>query len=190
MDVLCMSCKRTVPDEFPLCLQCGAALDGTEGLPAVPVRPAALQAPPKPPPAADKPKAPDPVQLRIDAKARVMWGEERRAIRADLVQQGHAGREVDRALDEAERERRAHFRSIGMRDILIGSCCLGGFFLLLGILFVVRAGSSLRLMAYGKGVLGLFLLPPLGLFFLIRGLSRVVGGGKGEGSATDVADDD
>jgi hypothetical protein len=185
-----MSCKRTVPDEFPLCLQCGAALDGTGGLPAVPVRPAALQAPPKPAPASEKPRGPDPVQLRIDAKARVMWGEDRGAIRADLARQGHAAREVDRALDEAVRERRAHFRSIGMRDILLGSCCLGGFLLLIGILVLWRVGSGLRLMAVGKGVLGLFLLPPLGIFFLIRGLSRVAGGGKGEGSATDVADDD
>ena len=106
-----------------------------------------------------------------------------------MVRQGHAGREVDRALDEAVRERRAHYRSIGMRDLLIGGACLGGFFLLLGILFVVRVGSSLRIMAFGKGILGLFLLPPLGIFFLIRGFSRVAGGGKGHGSATDVADD-
>lgn len=179
-----MACKRTVPGDLPLCIQCGEPLQGPGRLPAVPVKAAATVVPPKPP--VVKAAGPDPEKLRIEAKSRVMWGEERRAIRSDLVRQGYAAREVDRALDDAVRERLAHFRSTGIRDIVVGAACLAVFAVLFGFMFLSRSGR----LVLGKGAFALFGLPPAGLYFLIRGISRVLGGGKGEGSATDLEEGD
>jgi hypothetical protein len=119
-----------------------------------------------------------------------MWGEQRSLIRADLVREGHSGREVDRALDDAVRERKAHFRSAGMRDILTGGCCLGAFFLVFGGIALARLGGTFRLFSIGRVFLWMFLLLPLGFYFLIRGISRVLGAGEGAGGASDVDEDD
>jgi hypothetical protein len=186
-----MTCKRSVSDEYPLCIQCGAPLQGPGSLPAVPVKPAAIVVPPRPPaPLVARPAGPDPHKGPIEAKARVLWGEERGAIRSDLIKQGHSWRDADRMLDDAFSERRAHFRGSGFRDLLLGAACIGGFLLVLGGLLLARTEGGIRFVYLGKGFLALFLLPPVGLFFAIRGISRLLGAGKGEGAATDLEEGD
>jgi len=151
-------------------------------------------APPTPAPAPALPTAKAPAALnmqkmRVDVGARVMWGEDRQAIKKDMVAQGYPERSVDMALDDAEKDRRVHFRKAGVSDIGTAIACGVGFVVCL-VLFIlvskrVRHLPTLALLCTLMGV-----LPFAGLWFCVRGLGRIASGGRGEGDATDLDEDD
>jgi hypothetical protein len=69
-------------------------------------------APPSAPtlPTAKAPAALNTQKMRVDVGARIMWSEDRQAIKKDMLAQGSPERSVDMALDDAEKDRRVHLR--------------------------------------------------------------------------------
>lgn len=217
--VACPQCGRTMPDGLAICQICGARLLPPVPCPscghqisanldrcpycygttarepvASPVLPQAVaSSPPSPAPTPKKPAAPDPARLRIDIRARVLWGEDRRVLRADLLNQGFAPREIDAAVADAYKERDEHFRRLGRRDLLIGAGCCVGFLLALGAFLLLRQSGRVGLKSartLGFVYLSMVGLPAAAVFFFIRGARRIAKGGQGEGGATDVEEGD
>jgi hypothetical protein len=128
---------------------------------------------------------PDLNKLLIDLRARVMWGEDRGAIRMDAVKQGFPSLEVDRALDTALKERNIHFRKVGIDDIITAiGCTLGFLGALLLLLLTSKRFSNVQFLMVLFTLLGA--LPPAAIFFFTRGIRRILGGGRDEREATEV----
>jgi len=189
--VPCKTCGHTISASLTKCPYCNAATDKAPPPAPVPVK-AAAPPPPILAPALPASKAPVDLniqKMRVDVGARIMWGEERQAIRKDLVAQGYPERSVDMALDDAAKERQVHFRKAGVSDIGTAIGCGVGFIVCL-VLFIivskrVRHLPTLALLCTLMGV-----LPFAGLWFCVRGIRRIAGGGKGERDATDLDEDD
>ncbi len=167
--------------DLPLCLSCGAELTF--------VRPNAVDLRPAPPPSPKAPGRSDPDALRIDVRARVMWGEERQAIRTDLLKQGVPAATADRLLDAAIRERREQFRKLGFSNVMTAiGCTVGCLVTLVLLLFAGKRFPAIQLTAVLCGFMGIFLFGAL--FYFVRGIRRMLNAGEGERGATDVEDED
>jgi hypothetical protein len=116
---------------------------------------------------------------RVDLRARVTWGESPEEIRRELVGRGINESEVDDALKEAHRERQAHFRKCGLRDLGLGGLSAAGAVL---TFLHLRTGGS------GRTVVAAWFLGGAALWLLYRGVARLLTGGKSEGAATNVED--
>jgi len=181
LDISCPKCRQTVPMELPLCLSCGAELLAARPK-SVDLRPAANLS--QKPPAGSDPDA-----LRIDVRARVMWGEERQAIRADLLKQGVPAAAADRLIGTAIRERQDQFRKLGFSNVLTAVGFAVGFLLTM-VLFLFTGGRlpAFQVTAVLWGLMGIFLFGAL--FYFFRGIRRMLRAGEGERGATDVEDED
>jgi hypothetical protein len=140
-------------------------------------------------PTARAPAALNMQKMRVDVGARIMWGEDRQAIRNDLVAQGYPERSLDMALDDAAKERQVHFRKAGVSDIGTAIGCGVGFVVCL-VLFIIVSKRARHLPTLALLCTLMGVLPFAGLWFCIRGLRRIASGGKGEHGATDVDEDD
>ncbi len=169
MDVACPLCHQTVPADRPFCTQCGARLSN---------------------PPTQKCRAADLDRLRIDARARILWGEDRVALRTDLLKQGFSTWDVDRALDDAIEERKTHFRRLGKKDLLIGAACLGGSVLAFGAYWLFTHSRRTPVRTTGMAYLAMIALPAAAAYFFIRGGRRLLGGGQGERDASDLEEED
>lgn len=207
MALTCPKCARSTPEDKFLCQWCGAEVQATVSCPrcrrsfaasagtcaycgtslAAPQAPESRTARPEPP---TPPLPPD--RLRAEAKSRILWGDPPAAVRADLLKQGGRAPDVDAAIREATAERKTHFRRLGFRDLLIGglSAAGGAVAFLLGRLFdsVQRARYDVR----GRGMIYLaaVALPVVAVFFIIRGVRRLLRGGAGEREASDLEADE
>jgi hypothetical protein len=116
---------------------------------------------------------------RVDLRARVTWGEPLEDIRGEFMRQGINEHDLEDALKEAYRERQSHFRKCGLRDLGLGILSSGGA----GLLWLyLQTGGS------GKGLVLLWFLGGAGLWLSYRGLARLLGGGRSEGAASNLAD--
>jgi len=194
----CPLCFRPVEREQALCPHCGAQVPGRfrckdckSEIPAgskkcpycwADVTPAA------PPPStapADPRIAIDLFRLRTDVRARVMWGEDPKAIRAELVRQGLSKKDQDAVLGEALQERNQHFRQKGVVDLTLGVLCAVGF--LATLVFWYFSGGRVNFKGLGALVLLIVAFPVASVLFLFRGIKRLARGGKGEAEASDVS---
>jgi hypothetical protein len=129
--------------------------------------------------------------MRVDVRARVLWADPVETIRADWLKKGAPAEEVRAALQEAVRERHRHFRMRGLQDVLIAVGCFG---LTAGCIYirhlVYEEGMSIDGKAFGYIIIGMAVLPSVGLWFGLRGLRRLRSGGKGEKGASDVSEYD
>ena len=212
MTVACPGCKRNVPGGIPLCQYCGTRLQPpiscaacghtiTAGLSKCPycnasteqAAPAtAVAVAPPDPVAALQPLKPidltDMHKFRVEVAARVMWGEERQAIRADLLKSGVPARVADLALTQAFKDREAHFRKAGARDIGTAIACCAGLVVVVLLFVLMRKGvRSIHIM--GTLFLLMGALPIGAIFYFTRGSRRIATGGKDEREASDVDED-
>ena len=58
--------------------------------------------------------------LIVEARARIIWGDEPASVRCFLTSNGMAAAEADAKIKELTLERNAEIRKLGIRDVLIG----------------------------------------------------------------------
>src|SRR5690349_12620875 len=125
--------------------------------------------------------------MKVDVRARILWGDDVEDIRKDWTGRGAPDAALGEALDCAGRERDAHFRARGRRDVFAG------------VLFLVAGGGAAFYYWYAiqthirvqtkfmSGVLACAALAPVvGTILLARGIRRIRTGGAHELGATDV----
>lgn len=118
----------------------------------------------------------------MDVRARVLWGDSLQEIRDAWLKKGAPAEALDEALSGAARERRAHFRRLGLRDLLIAL----GLFVAGGIAYWLTNNGRFELQGRGAVYVSMavFAAPLAGFFLGWRGLRRTTaGGGDGEGAS-------
>lgn len=128
----------------------------------------------------------DPEKMRHDIRARMLWGDKLDDIRADWTAKVAPDVELTKALKAAEEERRAHFRSRGMLDLLIGLTFMGLAGMDVWLYRAILNGEiAVRSRGAGAAFVGLVLLPCVALYFLMRGATRLARGGEEGEAASD-----
>ena len=115
----------------------------------------------------------------IEARARVIWGDRVSDVGEWMVEQGVDPQAVEEILAPCLRERAAEVRRIGVRDLMVGIplVVLGvGAFVAVSR-YHIRAGRLL-----GVPVLAVV----YGVWRIVKGLDRVLGGAKSAGSIPDM----
>jgi hypothetical protein len=125
--------------------------------------------------------------MRVDIRARVLWADSVDAIREEWLKKGASGEEIRAALEESFRERRRHFRTRGLIDLLSG---IGSFLgvAVLVYLFHHHDPETGKLFMGGRVLIAAAVLLAVGLWFSWRGVGRLATGGSHEKGATDVED--
>jgi hypothetical protein len=126
--------------------------------------------------------------MGVDINARVSWGDPVDAIRSEWQAKGAAAEEVEEALNAAIGERRAHFRRLGTRDVLIalGLLVVGGIGF--WITRVEASGEVFRLGGRSSVIVAMaaFGAPLAGLLLGFRGIRRLCVGGEADEAASDI----
>src|SRR6516162_9551119 len=65
-------------------------------------------------------------ELIVEARAKIIWGEEPASVRNFLVSNGMSANDAEVKLRDLIRERNAEIRKLGVRDVLIGGALVGG----------------------------------------------------------------
>lgn len=127
-----------------------------------------------------------------EARAQLTWGEPPAEVRRFLLEKGFDEGGADRVLALLARERDTSIRAKGARDTLTGTGLLAvtvpgllfyqdGIRYLLQFVSVPTQGASIVLIALIAASLA-------GGVFLLRGVERLVQGGKLKGADTDIQD--
>lgn len=95
----------------------------------------------------DEMKHDDPI---VEARARIIWGEEVSSVRSFLTSKGMSTAQADVMLKEFYAERNAEIRRRGLRNILVGVALIAAAGVLLSL---VLAGIDLPVEGYGILVL-------------------------------------
>lgn len=115
-------------------------------------------------------------RMRTDIHARIMWGDSVEDIRTDWLAKGAPVEAVREELEGAFAERQRHFRSRGLRDLVLGvvGMLAGVGYTLSGLPNRVRISVYMVVLACG------------GVVLTIRGVHRLMTGGAAEKSASDL----
>jgi hypothetical protein len=141
-------------------------------------------------PASQK-NVPSEADVKTEVKARVMWGEDPQAIRADFVRQGVRPGEVDTVLRRSVQERKDYYRSQGRRNILHGSLLTAA-----GIVIgVIMAGVFSGAASGARRIPVWFIIAPVafpvyGILLVFKGLRRLKRPGEGESTAHGELEED
>src|SRR5262245_9860004 len=113
-------------------------------------------------------------RLLSDIRTRVFLGDSREAIRDFHLKKGTAPEDIETAIAEALRERRAYIRREGVWDWFFSFACAVGF---VTVAWLSRAQGGPYAFSFGKKLTALILIGhvalPIGfVFFLGRGLWR------------------
>lgn len=126
--------------------------------------------------------------LMVEARARIVWGDEPSSVRNFLISNGMSAMDADAKLRDLIRERNEEIRRLGVRDVLIGIALLGSA----GIFFSLFKFSQTPHMMFrtrGYGAVGLPVLMALyGLWRLITGLIRLIRPKSEHGSIPDISE--
>jgi hypothetical protein len=125
--------------------------------------------------------------LIVEARARIIWGDEPSSVRYFLTSNGVSAADADAKLRELVLERNAEIRRLGVRDVLIGVALLGGAGIFFYSLFRSSHMPGVNVRA-GKGYGILVLLAFYGLWRLINGISRLVRPKSEHGSIPDISE--
>jgi len=125
--------------------------------------------------------------LIVEARARIIWGDEPGSVRYFLTSNGMAAAEADAKIKELALERNAEIRKLGTRDVLIGVVLIGAAGISLYWLFAGSHIPSLTVRsAKGYGVLVLVAI--YGLWRLVNGIIRLVRPKSEHGSIPDISE--
>ena len=111
--------------------------------------------------------------LIVEARARIIWGDEPSSVRYLLTSNGMSATDADAKLRDIILERNAEIRKLGVRDVLIGVALIGGAGIFFYLLFRSSHMPTVSVRA-GKGYGALVLLAFYGLWRLINGIIRLV----------------
>ena len=120
----------------------------------------------------------DPNRMKVDIRARMLWGDDLDSIRAEWQKKGASDVQITEALRAAEDECRGHFRRRGLQDILIGAAALS---LAAWLAYALLHGARI-----GRLIVLVYVCPIVGLYFAIRGIRRVIRGGEDGEAASDL----
>ncbi len=121
--------------------------------------------------------------LSVEARARIIWGDEPSSVRYFLTSNGMSAADADAKLRELILERNAEIRRLGVRDVLIGVALLGGAGIFFYSLFRSSHMPNVSVRA-GKGYGVLVILAFDGLWRLINGIFRLIRPRSEHGSMT------
>jgi hypothetical protein len=115
----------------------------------------------------------DPGKLIIEARARIIWGEELSSVREFMISNGMSATDADIKIKEFNLERIREIRGIGLRNTLIGGTLVGGTGI--GIYLCMTYGRSHGGLGYGRHGYGralgfLVVAGAYGLWKLINGI--------------------
>ena len=126
-------------------------------------------------------------ELIVEARARIIWGDEPESVRSFLTSNGMSVTEANLKLKELTLERNAEIRKLGIRDVLIGVALIGAaggyFYWLFRSSHLPRVGVR---SGKGHGVLALAAF--YGLWRLINGIIRLVRPKAEHGSIPDISE--
>ena len=112
----------------------------------------------------------DPDKLIIEARARVIWGEELSSVREFLTSNGMSGADADAKIKEFNLERIREIRGIGLKNTVIGAAVLGASVII--IYLYINYGHSHA--GVGRGSARVLGFPVLAAFYgfwkLMKGL--------------------
>lgn len=133
-------------------------------------------------PGAARPPAPDLGKLRVEARARVMWGEPREDVVRFLVDAGVADVAAQAIVGEMLSERGSAFRRQGLIEMIMGLPLV--FFGAMAVLGV--EASPLHASRDIKAVALAALIAGVGGLLTTHGLVRIFSGGRGGGAASNL----
>jgi len=112
-------------------------------------------------------------ELIVEARAKIIWGEEPLSVRAYLTSNGMSAADADAKIAELTHERNAEIRGLGIRNILIGAVILvvGGLLL---YWTHATANTPMGRVRTGKGTVGLVIVMLFGLWKLVNGIISLV----------------
>ena len=105
--------------------------------------------------------------LIVEARARIIWGEEPSSVRSFLASNGMSTADSEATIKEFDTERSTDIRKLGFRNILVSVPLIGaaGF-----LIYLVCAGIDLPVEGYGI----LILAALYGMWKLVTGIIRLV----------------
>ena len=126
-------------------------------------------------------------ELIVEARARIIWGDEPASVRYFLTTNGMSAADADAKIKEFNAERNREIRRLAIRDILIGVALIGGAGIFFWLLFASKRipSTSVR-SAKGYGVLALAGL--YGLWKLVNGIINLVRPKSEHGSIPDLSE--
>jgi len=112
-------------------------------------------------------------ELIVEARAKIIWGEEPLSVRAYLTSNGMSAADADAKIAELTHERNAEIRGLGIRNILIGAVILvvGGLLL---YWTHATANTPMGRVRTGKGTVGVVIVMLFGLWKLVYGVISAV----------------
>ena len=125
--------------------------------------------------------------LIVEARARIIWGDEPASVRCFLASNGVAAAEADAKIKELTLERNAEIRKLGIRDVMIGVVLMAAAIIFFYMLFArLHIPSLTGRSASGYGVLALAAL--YGLWRLVNGIIRLARPKSEHGSIPDISE--
>ena len=125
--------------------------------------------------------------LIVEARARIIWGDEPASVRYFLTSNGMAAAEADARIEELTLERNAEIRKLGIRDVLIGVVLMAAAMIFFCMLFARSHIPSLTVRS-GKGYGVLAIAALYGLWRLVNGIIRLVRPKSEHGSIPDISE--
>ena len=114
-----------------------------------------------------------------EARAKVLWGEPRAEIREWMIDAGVDATYADQVIGAAMKERGAEVRAQGLKDLVVGILI---FAVGAGLLVVVLMSGMISVVLVGGSGAG----AAFGLFKMLRGLGRMIAGGRANVDVSDL----
>ena len=124
-------------------------------------------------------------ELIVEARAKIIWGEETSSVRNFLMSNGMSATDTDAKIAEFSQERNAEIRGRGVRNILIGAVILlaGGMLIYWSH---ATANTPMGRVRSGKGIVGVVIVMLYGLGKLVKGILDLVLPKSEHGSIPDI----
>ena len=129
----------------------------------------------------------NPDDLMVEARARIIWGDEPLSVRYYLTSNGMSAADADAQIKQFTLERNAEIRKLGIKNVLIGVALIGAA----GIFFYpLYASSHIPSVSVrsGKGYGVLFGAALYGLWKLVKGIIYLVRPKSEHGSIPDISE--
>jgi hypothetical protein len=114
----------------------------------------------------------NPDELIVEARAKIIWGEEISSVRDFLISNGMSVSDADARIAEFTHERNVEIRGRGIKNILIGAVLIIGGSILLYYSHAT-ANTPMGRVRSGKGLVGLVIVMLFGLWRLVTGIILV-----------------
>jgi len=124
-------------------------------------------------------------ELIVEARAKIIWGEEPVSVRNFLISNGMSAEDADAKIAEFTHERNAEIRGRGIKNILIGAALIVGGSILLCYSHAT-ANTPMGRVRSGKGLAGLVIVMLFGLWRLVTGIILVAWPKSEHGSIPDM----